>query len=100
MQARDSTGDGDTEIAAPHSSSGDRFSPEDVRQALDKALDNFGPKMKPVIWGLLEKRSGNPSFEERAPTLLELEVALRSILGDTAYIVLDWILDELENDKR
>lgn len=104
MKKKEKVQDSDdyTEMPAqpPSSHSDDRFSPEIVRQALDRALDNLGPKMKPVIWRLLEEERGNSSFEERAPTLLDLELALRDVLGDASYIILDWVLDELEKNGR
>jgi hypothetical protein len=39
------------------------------------------------------------SFEERTPTMLELESVLKDTFNDVAYVILDWILDELENSK-
>lgn len=82
------------------SSSDNRFPPDVIRQALDRALDNLGPRLKPVLWDLLERECGATSFKERAPTLLQLEVALKSVFGDTSYIVLDWFLEELEKCRK
>ncbi len=82
------------------SSSDNRFSPDVVRQALDKALDNLGQRLKPVLWDLLERECGPASFRERAPTLLQLEVALKNVFGDTSYIILDWFLEELEKCRK
>jgi hypothetical protein len=79
-------------------SSTNKPSSEEILQAVDKAFDNFGPKLKPIMWARLQEECSSPFQEAKAcPSLLEIEEALVAIFGSTSYVILDWILVELMN---
>jgi len=74
---------------------------DEVKEAVNKELDNFGPLLKPkVLQWLDEKESISFENEKDPPTLLEIEKALRNIFSDTAEVIMDWILEELERERK
>lgn len=79
--------------------SASRFPPHKLRQAIDRAFDNFGPILKFILLNRL-KQDYDISFEERVaavPTLLDLERVLKCIFDDgSTEIIMGWIFDELE----
>ena len=83
--------------------SSDRLPPDKLIKALNVAFDNFGPNLKSRFWNRLEKECG-VSLEdvtaEDFPTMLEIEKAIRTIFGSSSDLILDWILAEIENERK
>lgn len=78
----------------------EHHAPARVKKAFDKSLDLLGERSKKSLLVYLEKELGITFRDQDPPSPEELESALRSILGQGAYIITNEFHRNLANQAR
>ena len=78
----------------------ERHAPAHLKKAFDKSLDLLGERSKKCLLVYFEKELGITFRAHDPPSLAELESALKSILGQGAYIITNEIHRNLASQTR